>query len=85
MSYISEPYTPSKRKIKVQLDLSYYATKSYLKNTKGVDTSDFTKKIGLAILKPDIDKLATTPVDLSKLGDVVENEVVKKYFYDKLI
>ena len=28
--------------------------------------------------KLDIDKLAPVPVDLSKLGDVVKNDVVKK-------
>ena len=30
--------------VKVELDLSNYATKSYLKNETGVDTSDFAKK-----------------------------------------
>ena len=33
----------------------------------------------------DIDKLKTVPVDLSKLNDVVKNEVVKKTIYDKLV
>ena len=32
----------------------------------------------------DIDKLAPVPVDLSKLSDVVKNDVVKKTVYDKL-
>ena len=31
-----------------------------------------------------IDKLAAVPVDLSKLSDVVKNDVVKKAAYDKL-
>ena len=31
-----------------------------------------------------IDKLAPVPVDLSKLSDVVNNDVVKKAVYDKL-
>ena len=31
-----------------------------------------------------IDKLAAVPVDLSKLSDVVKNDVVKKTAYDKL-
>ena len=34
--------------------------------------------------KLDIDKLAPVPVDLSKLSDVVRNDVVKKGVYDKL-
>ena len=35
--------------------------------------------------KVDIDKLATVPVDLSKLSNVVKNDVVKKTVYDKLV
>ena len=35
--------------------------------------------------KLDIDKLAPVPVDLSKLSDVVKNDVVKKTVYDKLV
>ena len=33
----------------------------------------------------DIDKLAPVPVDLSKLSDVVKNDVVKKTVYGKLV
>ena len=35
--------------------------------------------------KLDIDKLAPFPVDLSKLSDVVKNDIVKKTAYDKLV
>ena len=35
--------------------------------------------------KLDIDKLAPVPVNLSKLSDVVKNDVVKKTAYDKLV
>ena len=35
--------------------------------------------------KLDIDKLVPIPVDLSKLSDVVNNGVVKKDVYDKLV
>ena len=35
--------------------------------------------------KLDIDKLAPVPVDLTKLSDVVKNDVVKKTVYDKLV
>ena len=57
--------------VKVQLDLSNYATKEDLKNATGVDTLKFAEKIELASLKSeinnlDIGKLETTPVDLKK-------------------
>ena len=45
------------------------------------DTWSFALKTNLASLKTDkldIDKLAPVPVDLSKLRDVVKNDVVKK-------
>ena len=56
---------------------------------KHVDTSSFALKSNLANLKTevdklDIDKLAPLPVDLSKLSDVVKNDVVKKTVYDKV-
>ena len=35
--------------------------------------------------KLDIDKLVAVPVDLSKLSDVVKNDVVKKAVYGKLV
>ena len=49
----------------------------------------FALKANVANLKTevdklDIDKLAPVPVDLSKLSDVVKNDVVKKTVYDKL-
>ena len=43
MTYFPEPYTHSKHKIEVQLDLPNYVTKSDLKNATGVDTSNFAK------------------------------------------
>ena len=57
MSYFSGPYTRSKNKIKVELDLSNHATKSDLKYAISVDTSDFTEKADLASLKTTLDKL----------------------------
>ena len=42
MSYFS-PYGHSKNKIKVELDLSNYATKSDLKSATGVDISQFAE------------------------------------------
>ena len=35
--------------------------------------------------KLDIDKLVNVPVDLSKLGDLVKNDVVKEPVYDKVV
>ena len=37
--------------VKVELDLSYYATETDLKNGTGVGTTDFDKKVELANLK----------------------------------
>ena len=58
MSYFAIPYTCSKNKIKVELDLANFATKSYFKKTAiSVDTSEFAKKTDLDNLKSDVDKL----------------------------
>ena len=69
--------------IKVKIDLSNYATKTDIKNISHVDTSSFTLKTNLANLKTevdklDIDKLKLLHDDVSKLSNVVTNEVVKK-------
>ena len=50
----------------------------------------FALKTNLANLKTevdklDIEKLAPVPVDLSRLSDVVKNDVAKKTVYDKLV
>ena len=55
-----------------------------------VDTSSLALKTNLAILKTeadklDIDKLVPVPVDLSKLSDVIKNDVVKKTDYNAKI
>ena len=55
-----------------------------------LDTSSFALKPNLANLKTEVDKLdieksAPVPVRLSKLSDVVKNDVVKKTAYDKLV
>ena len=54
-----------------------------------VDAARFALKTNLANLKTevdklDIDKLAPVPVGLSKLTDLVKNDVVKETVYDKL-
>ena len=88
--YFPKPYEPFGGDINVKVDLSNYATKTDIKNISHIDTSSFALKSNLASLKTevdklDIDKLVPVPVDLSKLSDVVKNDVVKKAAYDKLV
>ena len=76
------PYKNSSNNIKVELDLTNYATKDDI-NITHVDVSSFASKSNLAALKSevdkiDVDKLKTTPTDLAKLSNVVKNDVVKK-------
>ena len=87
--YFSKPLRSIGGNINVKVDLSNYATKTDLKNITHIDTSSFALKTNLASLKTevdklDIDKLAPVPIDLSKLSDVVKEDVVKKSLYDKL-
>ena len=77
------------RNINVKVDFSNYVTKTDLKYVTHVDASTFALKANLANLKTevdklDIDKLVPVPADLSKLSNVVNNDVVKKTDYDKL-
>ena len=83
MSTYYPPYKSSSNNIKVEIDLSNYATKNDLKNITHVDVSSFANKINLAALKTeddkiDTDKLKTVPTDLAKLSNVVNNDLVKK-------
>ena len=82
MSYYP-PYKSSSNNVKVELDLTNYAIKNYLKNITHVDVSSFASKNNLAALKSevgkiDVDKLKTAPVDLAKLTNAIENDLVKK-------
>ena len=87
--YFAKPLWSFGENINVIVDLSNYATKTDLKNVTHIDTLSFALKTNLASLKTevteDIDKLAPVPVDLSKLSDVVKNDVVKKTVHDKLV
>ena len=89
--YFSKTYEPFGGDINVKVDLSNYVTKANVRNISHVDISSFAlKSTILARLKTEIDKLdigklLPVPVDLSKLSDVVKNDVGKKTVYDKLV
>ena len=82
--YFPEPKS-LQGKIKVEIDLSNYAANADLKNATGVDTTKFAKKVDLASLKPNVDKLYSdklknTPTILKNL-----KSKVNKLDVDKLI
>ena len=88
--FFPKPYEPFGGYINVKVDLSNYATKTYLKNVLHVNVSSFALKSNLASLKTEVDKLdinKLTPVpnDLAKLSNVVKNVVVKKTECNKLV
>ena len=75
--YFPEPKFSGGR-VKIELD-SDYATKSDLKNATGADTSKFARKVDLASLKTNVDKL-----DIEKLKNVPANLSNLKIKVDKL-
>ena len=87
---ISSQYFPpygSSNNIKVGLDLANYATKDDVKNITHVDVSSYATRTNLSALKSEVDKidvnkLKTTPTDLAKLNNVVNNDLVKKTVYN---
>ena len=69
--------------LKIELNLSNYATKADIKNTTGVDTSNFDRKADLANLKSDVNKsdngkLKNVPSNLSHLKTKVHKLDVDK-------
>ena len=71
--YVSEYFPEPKsleRRVKVELDLSNYAEKADIKNATGADTSDVARKVDLANLKSNVDKL-----DIDKLKNIPTNKV----------
>ena len=89
-SILSKPYDPFGGDNNVKVDLSNYATKTSLKNATGIDKSKLALKSNLASLKTEVDKidvgkLESIPVGLSKLSNVLYNDVVKKTVYGKLV
>ena len=90
MTTYYQPYKSSSNNVKVELDLTNYATKTDLKNITHVDVSSFGSKTNLAALKTEVDKidtdkLKTAPTDLAKLTNAIENDVVKKTDYSTKI
>ena len=88
--YFPKPYEPFGEDINVKVDLFNYATKADIKNITHNDTSSFALKTNLTNLKTEVDeldtdRLETVPADLSKLTNVVKDDVVKKTEYDKLV
>ena len=82
--YFAKPHEPFGEDINVRVDLSNYATKADIKNI-----SMFILQV-LASLKTEVDKLdndklVAVPVDLSKLSDVVKNDIFTKTVYHKLV
>ena len=88
---MSSQYFPpygSTNNIKVELDLANYATKDDVKNITHVDVSSYATNLAALkseIDKIDMDKLKTVPTDLSKLSNVVKNDVVNKTDYNTKI
>ena len=81
------PYESASNTVKVQLDLTNYATKDDVKNITHVDVSSYATKTNLATLKTEVDKidrdkLKTVPKDVAKLSNVVKNDVIKKTDYN---
>ena len=77
MSKYSPKPKSSGGRVKVELDLSNYVTKADLKIATGADTSKYAKKVELAKLKSDgdkldIDKLKNVPTNLSNLKSKVD-------------
>ena len=82
--YFLEPKSLGKR-VKVELEMSNYATKIELKNVTGFDMSKVAKKIDVANLKYNVDKL-----DIDKLKNIPTNASnlqtkVHKLDVDKLV
>ena len=65
--------------VKVELDLSNFATKTDLKNATGINTSSFAKKVYVADSKSNIDKL-----DIDKLKNIATNLSNLKSKVDKV-
>ena len=71
--------------VKVELDLSNYATKANFKNATGVDASKFAKKVDLANLKSKVDKIDIDELKNASLNLSNFKSKVDKLDVDKLV
>ena len=76
IQYLPNPYKLFGGNIKIESDLSSYASKAELKQLRGVDTSKLAAKSDLASLKAeidqlDVDKSKTISADLSKPSNAI--------------
>ena len=88
--YFPELYEQFSGNVKVELDIFTYAMKADLKGATRIDIFTLASKNHLANLKTkvdnlDVDRLKSVPVDLGKLGDVMDNDAVKKNMYNNLL
>ena len=88
--YFPEPYKYSGENVRVELDIPDYVTKTDLKGATDIDTSTLASKTNLAGSKAKVknlyvDKTRIVSVDLIKLRNLVDTDVVKKTVYDKLV
>ena len=84
---LNEPFSGD---VSVKLDLFNYVAKDDFEGAAGIDQSNLAANSDLARLnaeadKVDVGKLRTVSVDLSKLSNVVNNDVVKKIVRNKLV
>ena len=83
MSYYPEPDSHIRDKLKVELDLSNYATKKKLEHATDIDTSDLAAKKDFIALKAEVDeldinKLVNVPTSLNNLQTKVDDLDVGK-------
>ena len=71
--------------MKVELELSNYATKAYLKNAIDVNTLKFAKKVDLESLKSEVDKLDIDKLEKVQNGLNSLKSKVDKLGVDKLV
>ena len=82
--YFPEPKSFGE-KLKVELDLSNYATKANLKNAASVDISKFAKNFDFANLKSDVDKLDVEKLEKALAGLNSFKNKEDKLDVDKLV
>ena len=82
-SFYPEPDSSDKKK--VELDLPNYVTSSELKETAGINTSKFAKKVELLKLKLNIYRLGIDKLGTTILSNTVKIGVVKETVYDELV